>query len=112
MMMDRRHLKETLSPSLFEVCDLYHDREHLDKIDQSDDRDKKRHLHHVRCSCHKAAKRQRSCISHKHLGRIYIKQQKAQQDVYKRQTMMTTMTGTTVTTTMTTTTGTDPCNRD
>ena len=75
--MDRSHLKETLSACLFEICHLYHDRKNFHKVNQPDDRDKQRHLHHICRSYHESAKRQRTCIAHKDLGRIYIKQQKS-----------------------------------
>ena len=58
MMMDRRHTENPLSAGLFKVGHLDDNREYLDQIDQSDNHDKQRHLHHIGCRDHKSAERQ------------------------------------------------------
>ena len=49
------------------------------KVDQSDQDDKQRHLHGISHTSHKATQCQRTGVSHKYLGRIYIKQKKSHQ---------------------------------
>ena len=74
MMVDRSHLEDSLPASLFKVCDLNDDGEDLHQIDQADNGDKDRHLHHKGAGCHETAESQRTGISHEYLRRIYIEQ--------------------------------------
>ena len=76
--MDRRHLENPLSPCTLKVGYLDNDRQHLYQINQSHQSDENRHLHHKCAGRHKASQSQRAGISHKHLGRIHIKQKKAE----------------------------------
>ena len=46
---------------------------HLHQIDKAHNGDEDRHLHHIGAGGHKASQGQRSRISHKYPGRIYIK---------------------------------------
>ena len=78
-MMDRRHLKDTFSVSRLKIRNLDHNRQHFYKIDQSDQQNKQRHLHHVSSTCNKSAQSQRSCITHKNSCRIYIEQKESHQ---------------------------------
>ena len=82
MMMDRGHFEDSFSVSSFKVCYLDHNRKNLNKIDQSHQEKEQRHLKHIGCSGHKAAQSQRSCISHKNSGRVYIKKKEAHEAAY------------------------------
>ena len=63
----------SLPASLFKVCDLNDDGEDLHQVDQANDGDKDRHLHHERAGCHETAEGQGTRVSHEHLRRINIK---------------------------------------
>ncbi len=56
MMVDRRHLKNTLSVCCLEISYLNHNGKYFHKVDQSHDQDKQRHLHHISRTCHKTAR--------------------------------------------------------
>ena len=58
MVVDRSHLEDSLPASLFKVCDLNDDGEDLHQVDQANDGDKDRHLHHERAGCHETAEGQ------------------------------------------------------
>ena len=60
MMMNRGHLKNSLTARLLKIGDLNNDREHLHQIDQTDYRNIQRHLHHKGTGCHKTAQSQRT----------------------------------------------------
>ena len=74
--MNRRHLKNTPAARQFKINNLQHNRQYLRQINKSHNHNKKRHLHHVSRSRHKTAQRKRPGITHKHTGRMNIKQQK------------------------------------
>ena len=64
---------EKLSAGLFKISDLDDNGKHLHQIDKAHNGDEDRHLHHIGAGGHKASQGQRSRISHKYPGRIYIK---------------------------------------
>ena len=82
--MDRCHFENSFAMGCLEIADLDHNRKYFYQIDQSDQQNEQRHLKHISSSCHKSAKSQRSCISHKYLCRIYIKQKKSHKSAYYR----------------------------
>ena len=65
--------------SRLKIRNLDHNGQYFYKIDQSDQQDKQRHLHHVSSPRNKSAQSQRSCITHENSCRIYIKQKKSHQ---------------------------------
>ena len=82
MMVNRRHFKETLTVSCLKICNLDHNRKHFHYINQPYDQKEKRHLHHIGCACHKSSKSKRTCVTHKYLCRIYVKQEKSHKSSY------------------------------
>ena len=82
MMVNRSHFENTLAARFLKICHLYDDRQNFHQIDQSHYGYEKGHLHHKRAGCHKASQSQRTRVSHKHPGRIYVKQQKAQETAH------------------------------
>ena len=63
----------------FKISYLNHDRKYFYQINQTDQQNKQRHLHHICSTCHKSAQCQRTGISHKHFCWIYIKQKESHQ---------------------------------
>jgi len=84
MMVDRRHLENSFSVCCLEIGYLDHNGQYLNKVDQSHQDNKQRHLHGISHTSHKTAQCQRTGVSHKYLGRIYIKQKEAHKAAYNR----------------------------
>ncbi len=84
MMMDRCHLKDPFPMCSLKIGDLQNIRNCLQHINKSNDWNKQGHLGHICHPRHKTAECKRTRITHKNLGRIHIKQQKAEQSARNR----------------------------
>ena len=82
MVMNRSHFKNPFSMCCLKIRYLHNHRQYLNQINQPDNGNKERHLHHKCAGRHKAAQSQRAGISHKNSGRIDIKQEKSQKTSY------------------------------
>ena len=78
-MMDGRHLEQALAVRCLEVSDLQDDRKGLDDVDETDEQQDERHIARESHACDRAAEKQRTGVAHKHLRRVEVVDQKAEQ---------------------------------
>ena len=77
--MDGRHLEQALAVSRLEVGHLKNDRQGLDNVDEADKQQDERHIARESHACDRAAEKQRTGVAHKHLRRVEVVDQKAEQ---------------------------------
>ena len=84
MMMDWRHLKQAPSMRCFKIGYLQNDRQRLADINQTDRQQHQRHIARKCQTCHSAAKKERTGIAHKDLGRVKVENQETEQRTGER----------------------------
>ena len=79
VVVDRRHLEQALAVGRLEVGDLQDNGQRFDDIDQADQQQDERHFTRKCQTRNRTAEEQRTGIAHKHLSRVEVIAQEAQQ---------------------------------